>query len=341
MTIEVPTRYKQTRIQTATDSYARCYPEIVRLANKQLEEQLWFSSEMKVHLERIQLKYELTAEQLHTVKFILNLFVKYELMVGDMWKRISELFPRPEVQLACSVAEMVERAIHAEFYNQINIQLGLDKDEDYRAFMHDPDTAERARWLGELLKAGDDDVLSVIIFSMTETALLFSMFSMLKSFQSNGYNKIPIIVRGTNQSAIDEDLHGMVTAEIINQYYLEQGFTLFDDKPRYREVVKAVHYAYEIESSIIDKAIIGDSLNGVVKQEYKEMSKHRLNIYLERLGLPHEFHVGECSIIDWFGKNTYSYKKIDFFTPGQGSEYQMAWDKHALGNGFIEFMKDE
>lgn len=341
MTTNIPNDYKKTQIQTATDTYTRHYPEIVRLAMKQLEEQLWFSSEMKVNLERIQLKYELTEEQLHTVKFILNLFVKYELMVGDMWKRIAELFPRPEVQLACSVAEMVERAVHAEFYNQINIELGLDKDEDYRSFMHDPDTAERVQWLGKMLNNESDPELGVIVFSMTETALLFSMFSMLKSFQSNGYNKIPIIVRGTNQSALDEDLHGMITAEIINQYYRELGITLFDDKARYREVVKAVHHAYSIECSIIDKAIVGDELNGVPKQHYKEMVKYRLNIFLERLGLPHEFQVGECSIIDWFGKNTYSYKKIDFFTSGQGSEYQMRWDEHALGSGFVEFMKDK
>lgn len=333
---------EKTRIQTETESYARYYPEIVRIANKQLEEQLWFSSEMKVNLERIQLKYELTPEQLHPVKFLLNLFVRYEVNVADMWGKIARLFPRPEVKLACSVAEMVERAIHAEFYNNINIQLGLDQDEHYLAFMQDPHTAERAAWIGKLLNSTEDELLGVIIFSMTETALLFSSFAILKSFQSNGYNKIPIIVRGTNQSALDEDLHGILSAEIINTHFAELGVPLFEDKKRYREIVKAVHSAYELEESIIDKALLGDELNGVPKQHFKEFVKHRLNIYLERLGLPHEFHVGECSIIDWFGKNTYSYKKIDFFTSGQGSEYQMAWDENALGNGFKDFMdKDE
>jgi ribonucleotide reductase beta subunit family protein with ferritin-like domain len=332
----------KTRIQTETQSYARYYPKIVELANKQLEEQMWFASEMKVELERIQLKYELEAEQLQTVNFILNLFVKYEMDVADMWAKISRLFPRPEVKLACSVAEMVERAVHAEFYNKINIQLGLDQDEHYFAFLNNPYTAQRAEWIGKLLNSEEDELLSVIIFSMTETALLFSSFAMLKSFQSNGYNKIPIVVRGTNQSALDEDLHGIISAEIVNTHFAELGVPLFEDKKRYREIVKAVHSAYELEESIIDTAIPGDSLNGVKKQEFKEFVKHRLNIYLERLGLPHEFHVGECSIVDWFGKNTYSYKKIDFFTSGQGSEYQLAWDEHALGHGFKDFMnKDE
>lgn len=330
-----------TRIQTPTESYTRHYPSLIAYANKQLEEQLWFATEMKLELERIQLKYELSPEQLHAVKFVLNLFVHYELQVGEWWSKIGKIFPRPEVKLVASVIEMIERAVHAEFYNKINIELELDQDEHYLAFLNDPTTAERAKWLGKLLNDDNDQILGAIIFSMTETALLFSSFSILKSFQSNGYNKLPITVRGTNQSALDEDLHGEISAEIINIYYGELGTTLFEDKRRYREVVKAVHYAYEMECAIIDNAILGDSLNGVPKQHFKEFVKHRLNIYLERLGLPLEFTVGECDIIEWFGKNTYSYKKIDFFTPGIGNEYQVAWDEMALGGGYSEFVKED
>jgi ribonucleotide reductase beta subunit family protein with ferritin-like domain len=326
-----------TKIQTPTDSYERHYPKLVELANKQLEEQLWFSSEMIVELDRMQLLYELTPEQLHAVKTVLTFFVRYELNVGDMWKRIAEIFPRPEVKLAASVVEMVERAVHAEFYDQPNKQLGLDNDEHYLAFTKDPELKERADWLSGLLNNKEDEILGVIIFSMTETALLFSSFAIFKSFQSNGYNLIPVIARGTNQSAIDEDLHGIISAEIINTYYEEFGTSLFEDKKRYNQVVKAVHYAYEHECRIIDIAIPGDKFNGIDKQEYKEFVKHRLNIYLERLGLPHEFVVGACSITDWFELNTYAYKVIDFFSAGMGMEYESSWDE----TGFIRGWKED
>lgn len=326
-----------TKIQTPTDSYERHYPKLVELANKQLEEQLWFSSEMIVELDRMQLLYELTPEQLHAVKTVLTFFVRYELNVGDMWKRIAEIFPRPEVKLAASVVEMVERAVHAEFYDQPNKQLGLDNDEHYLAFTKDPELKERADWLSSLLNNKEDEILGVIIFSMTETALLFSSFAIFKSFQSNGYNLIPVIARGTNQSAIDEDLHGIISAEIINTYYEELGTSLFEDKKRYEQVVKAVHYAYEHECRIIDIAIPGDKFNGVDKQEYKEFVKHRLNIYLERLGLPHEFVVGACGITDWFELNTYAYKVIDFFSAGMGMEYESSWDE----TGFIRGWKED
>lgn len=325
-----------TKIQTPTDSYTRHYPRIVELANIQLEEQLWFSSEMKVELDRMQLLYELSPEQLHAVKTVLTFFVRYELSVGDMWKRIAEIFPRPEVKLAASVVECVERAVHAEFYDQPNKQLGLDNDEHYMAFTKDPILAERANWLGKMLNDKEDEILGVIIFSMTETALLFSSFAILKSFQSNGYNLIPVLVRGTNQSAIDEDLHGVISAEIINTHYQELGTKLVDDVSRYPKIVEAVHYAYEHECRIIDIAIPGEKFNGIDKQEYKEFVKYRLNVYLERLGLPHQFEVGVCGIIDWFELNTYAYKVIDFFSTGLGMEYESSWSEQAFIKGYKE-----
>jgi ribonucleotide reductase beta subunit family protein with ferritin-like domain len=324
-----------------TDSYVRLYPEIVRLANKQLDEQFWTSSEMKVELDRMTLLYNLSDEQLHAVKTVLHLFLRYELMVGDFWGQVvANTFPRPEVRLAASVVDAVEKGIHAEFYNQFNTVLGLDTDEHYLAYIKDPELKGRVDWLKGVL-GQEDKVLATIIFSMTETALLFSSFAILKSFQSNGYNLIPVVVRGTNQSAIDEDLHGQISSEIINTYYTELGTTLKEDTPRYEKVLEAVHYAYLHECRIIDMAITKDSLNGVPKQHYKEFVKHRLNIYLERIGLPHEFEVGDCTVIDWFEKNTYAYKVVDFFSSGLGMEYESSWNEAGFGSAWLNTEKEE
>lgn len=325
---------KLTQIQTPTSSYRRCYPKIVELANQQLEDQFWTSTEMKVELDKMQLRYELSPEQLHAVKTLLTIFLRYELIVGEeFWMgRIMKAFPRPEVKIAGSIVGMAELAIHAEFYNQINIVLGIDKDKDYIAYTKDKDLRERVEWLGEMLQV-EDDILSVAIFSMTETALLFSAFAILKSFQTNGYNLIPVIVRGTNQSAIDEDLHGIISAEIINTYYAEAGLKLFEDTERYSKVLEAVQKVYEHECRIIDLTIQNDSFNGVPKQHYKEYVKVRLNTYLTRLQCPPYFEVGECSITDWFELNTYSYKLIDFFTAGVGMEYESAWDTSGFVTG--------
>lgn len=335
------TEKEKPRITQPTDSYVRHYPKIVELVNKQFEEQFWTSSEMKVKLDRMQLLHGLEPDQLHAVKTVLLLFLRYELMVGDFWGRtVADTFPRPEVRMAAAGIDAIEKVTHAEFYNQLNVELGLDTDEHYLSYHEKPELEERVKWLGSIL-GGEDKILATIIFSMTETALLFSSFAILKSFQSNGYNLIPVIVRGTNQSAIDEDLHGTISAEIINTYYHESGTTLRKDKTRYEKVKEAIHYAYNHECLIIDMAIPGESLNGVSKQEYKEFVKHRLNIYCDRLCIPHEFKVGECSVKDWFEKNTYAYKMIDFFSAGVGMEYESSWDEEGFKSAWLKGNDEE
>lgn len=330
-----------TQIQTPTEGYERHYPEIVRLALIQLEEQFWTSNEMKVELDRMQLLFDLDEERRHAIKFVLNLFVRYELQVGDMWQRIGNIFPRPEVKMACSIIDMVERAVHAEFYDQVNKQLGLDTDDHYMAFLNEPELKKRVDWMGRLLSPrAKDPILGVIIFSLTETALLFSSFAILKSFQTNGFNDIPVIVRGTNQSAKDEDLHGMVSAEIINTYYRERGTTLFEDKERYVKVKQAIHYALDHESAIIRKAIPSGSLNGTTVEQFITYVKRRLNIYAERLGIPHEFDLTgvDDPVSGWFEENTAAYKVPDFFTPGMPMEYETGgWDE----DGFVRALKKQ
>lgn len=328
---------RKTQIQTPTLSYTRHYPEIVALANQQLEEKLWFSSEMIVERDKMQLMYELTPAQLHAVRTVLQLFLRYELIVGEeFWNgMVIREFPRPEVKLAASVLGMVELAVHAEFYNQINQVLGMDKDEDYLAFTNDPILNARVEWLEGVL-TGEDKVLATIIFSMTETALLFSSFAILKSFQSNGHNEIPVIARGANQSAVDEDLHGVISAEIINRRYAELGRPLREDTERVKLIYEAVQYAYEHECRIIDMAFIEDTLNGMTKEQFKAFVRYRLNLFLSRLGLDPAFEDDETPIKDWFETNTYAYKMIDFFSAGMGQEYEMGWKEEMFSSAWEE-----
>lgn len=328
---------RKTQIQTPTMSYTRHYPELVELGNQQLEEKLWFSSEMIVERDKMQLLYELSPAQLHAVKTVLQLFLRYELIVGEeFWNgMVIREFPRPEVKLVASILGMMELAVHAEFYNQINQVLGMDKDEDYLAFTDDPILAERVQWLDDVL-SGEDKVLSTIIFSMTETALLFSSFAILKSFQSNGHNEIPVIARGANQSAVDEDLHGVISAEIINRRYAELGRPLREDTKRVEQIYKAVQYAYEHECRIIDMAFIEDTLNGMTKEDFKAFVRYRLNIFLARIGLDHAFEDDDTPIKDWFEINTYAYKMVDFFSTGMGQEYEMGWKEEDFSLAWTE-----
>lgn len=325
----------KTRIMTTTDSYATVYPQFFAFADVQFDKQFWTNTEMKVELDRMQLLYELTPAQLHAVKFVLQLFLKYELIVGEeFWGNLFiKLFPRPEVKAMAAAFAAFELQVHARFYNQLNVQLGLDKDEDYRAYAANPELAARVEWLEGVL-SGEDKLLSCIVFSMTETALLFASFAILKSFQSNGYNKIPVVVRGTNQSAIDEDLHGLAAAEVINQHYRELGRPLREDLHRVAIINKAIQYAYAHECMIIDMAFIEDTLNGMTKESFKDYVKTRLNIFATRLGLDEPFPGATSPITEWFELGTESYKMIDFFTPGIGMEYESSWSEQGFIDGW-------
>lgn len=326
----------KTRIMTKTESYATVYPQFFAFADQQFDSQFWTNTEMKVELDKLQLLFELTPAQLHAVKFVLQLFLKYELIVGEeFWGGLFiKLFPRPEVKAMAAAFAAFELQVHARFYNQINVQLGLDKDEDYIAYTKDPELASRIEWLEGVL-SGEDKLLSCIVFSMTETALLFASFAILKSFQSNGYNLLPVIVRGTNQSAIDEDLHGLAAAEVINQHYAELGRPLREDTNRVAKIYEAIDYAYAHECRIIDLAIIEDHLNGVSKQDYKDNVKERLNLFARRIKLDEPFPGAVSSITDWFEKGTESYKMVDFFTPGMGMEYESGWDESGFIRGYV------
>lgn len=129
-------------------------------------------------------------------------------------------------------------------------------------------------------------------------------------------------------------LHGQVSAEIINTYYNELGTSLKDDEIRLPKIVEAIHYAFEHECRIIDTAIPSGALNGVTVKQYKDFVKHRLNIFSNRLGLPAQFKVRDCPVKDWFEKNTYSYKMVDFFTAGQGMEYETSYNNRAFSSAW-------
>ena len=52
--------------------------------------------------------------------------------------------------------------------------------------------------------------------------------------------------------------------------------------------------------------------------------------------LPTRYRVKDCSVENWFEKNTYAYKQIDFFTAGVGMEYETDWSDNALGSAWRE-----
>lgn len=326
---------KERLITDEYEGYVTQYPKLLELSDKQLEEQLWFASEVRVEEEdRLEMLYKLDEQQQRVVKAILPIFRKYENDVASFWTDVyAKYFKAPECQEGALVIGMVERAVHERFYDKINKVFELDNDESYLSYLTDPIFKERAKWLGETLR-NEDKHLVCLVFGLVEGVSLFSMFALLRSFQSNGYNLISTTVKGTKQSSLDELLHSEYLATSFNYLYKELDKNLEKDDKKYYELLLEQTYNVVANEKHILTQLIGDTgkFNGVAIEEYFSLIEKLADLYFERLGcetLP--FNVGDCPLYSWFVTETVAYSEPDFFGKGKNKEYEMAWDKNSFG----------
>ena len=326
---------KKLFITSEYDGYELRYPKLLELSNKQIEQQMWFASEVRVEEEdRLEMLYKLTPLQQKVVKAILPMFRKYEDNVADFWIDVfMRYFLSHECKEGAVVIAMIERAVHERFYDKINKVFGTDTDEHYLSYLQDPVFKERAKWLGETLR-NKDKHLVCLVYGLVEGVSLFSMFALLRSFQANGYNLIATTVKGTKQSSIDELLHSEYLATAFNYLYQEKGISLEDDAYYYEKLLEQTYNVVDNEKYILTQ-LIGDvgSFNGASIEKYFELIEYLANVYFIRLGckkLPFP-EVTESDLYSWFVSTSVGYADPDFFGKGLGKEYETAWNKEGFG----------
>lgn len=325
---------KTTKITDETESYSVSkYPLIKKLMDEQLDKNFWTATEILVENDKLELLYKLDEDQQNAIKKILPMFLRYELEVADYWGEIyPKLFKAPECQALAAAIKMIELCVHAPFYNKINIEYGMDTDEDYLSFLTDPDFVDRAKWIRDILSDPDPKKIT-LAFGMIEASALFSNFVLLRSFQYKGINLIPAIVRGTVQSARDERLHSLAITTTMRYYYAEKGMTINDDKEYLDMLFEQANIMFENEKHII-KSIVPDTeygLNGITRSEYEKFVKRRIDEYFERLGCDRTpFGIKYSELDELFEIQQESYKESDFFNKGVNSEYETIWIKNDL-----------
>ena len=322
-------------ITSEYDGYELRYPKLLELSNKQIEQQMWFASEVRVEEEdRLEMLYKLTPLQQKVVKAILPMFRKYEDNVADFWIDVfMRYFLSHECKEGAVVIAMMERAVHERFYDKINKVFGTDTDEHYLSYLQDPVFKERAKWLGETLK-NEDKHLVCLVYGLVEGVSLFSMFALLRSFQANGYNLITTTVKGTKQSSIDELLHSEYLATAFNYLYQERGISLEEDVYYYNKLLEQAYNVVANEKYILTQLIGAEgSFNGVSIEKYFELIEYLSNVYFTRLGctkLPFP-DVEDSELYSWFVSTSVGYSDPDFFGKGLGKEYETAWNKSGFG----------
>ena len=324
-------------IKTKTDSYVIRYPEFNKLSDTQLEKCFWTHGEIKVEKDKQDLLTELTESELHAVVTALKLFTKYEVKVGsDYWLgRVFNTFPIPEIQRMASCFGNVELNVHAPFYSKINEVLGLATDEFYTSYVDDPVLKQRIDFIDALVNV-EDDAQSVACFSIVETAILYTSFALFKHFQSNGKNLLMSLVRGINQSAIDENLHGIGGAGIYKLCIEQENRTPEEMEKLANNIYKAAQAVYEHEELIIAMFFSKGRIGGITEHQMQEFAKSRINVALENLGLNKLFEVKYNPIADWFYDGLNKFQFNDFFT-SVGREYTRDWDADGFCKAILEY----
>ena len=317
------------KLREPTNSFTIVYPKLVEFADRQLNEFYWKWKEIQVHKDKHQFMTELTEAEQHAILTAAKLFVKYESFIGnEFWmNRVKKMFPRPEVERLCATFGMVELAIHAPFYQELNTQLGIDNDEFWGSYVNDPVLSNRMNYLESFVES-DNDRLSLAVFSMMEGSILFSNFALFKSFNSNGHNLIVNFGAGTNQSALDENLHHQAGAYLFRQDLKESKLSKQAKDELFKQIQDAGHKLYEHEEAIIEKFHEKGTLRGITEEQFKVFVKSRINYCLNNFGIESIFDIegADNPVEKWFGDKIKGYIANDFFNT-MGREYSSRYSE--------------
>lgn len=314
---------------TKKDTYTFDYPPILKLEKMQLDN-FWQFGEPQVEKDKHQILTEMDAEDKHGIITTLKLFTLYELKIGhEYWNgRFKRMFPRPEFERLAAANGFMELSVHAPFYNEINVVLGMATDDFYSSYLDDPILKERMDFIDEIVaKKGNvfDDLISLAVFSLVEGAVLYSSFAYLKSFQANGKNKIGSVVSGIDFSVRDEHCLDSSTKVLTkNGYKNITEITLDDEVVQYDQNTDTFSYTKPTK---------------LIKSSSNESYLFKGENYSQRVTDKHRMIVdgGEVLAKDATGKESYKTvkscdlpKPFDFVNSLMSGEYSDEYLEYAL-----------
>lgn len=315
----------KVHIQQYTDSLVLRYPEIKQFTKDQLDI-FWTADEVNVEKDINSILTDFTESERHGVITTLKLFTLYELRAGDYWgDRYSKIFKRHEFKAWGAVASMMEHCVHKEFYKKINDLLHLDTDEFYLDYVNDVTLKARMEFIESIAKS-KNDLISLSGFCLIEGSVLYSSFSYLKHFQSNGKNKLPNLVRGIDFSVRDEDLHSVVGAWSFKALKSQLNLKASHEHALLDDIVEMANIVYKHEARIIDMVVEKGEPENYRAEDGKNFVKSRINICMNRLGYDDVFVIDNNPIAAYFYKGIKNYGFNDAFV-GLSNEYKRSWDE--------------
>ena len=312
------------RLLTPKTTYTFDYPEALEFADRQ-NSVFCTHSEIEVEKDLQDIMVNMTEAERHGVLTVLKLFTKYELLVGDeYWGGvIKKKFPRPDIAIMADAFSYFETNVHARFYNKINEVLHLNTDEFYNSYVEDETLKARVEFISAALN-DPDPLYSLAVFAMIEGAILYSSFSFLKHFQSQGKNKLVQIVAGVDFSVRDENIHHEAGCWLFKTLLKESRLTPEQQEALYARIYEASQILREHEHRINGMIFEKGTMDGITKIQSNNFVDSRIDLCLQNLGLTAIMKPASNPIGEWFYMGIAVAKMNDFFSK-VGNQYNRNW----------------
>lgn len=254
------------------------YPKFYDLSRVQ-QSVHWLHDDIQLGSDIQDWNNSLTENEKSVIGNTLKTFTQAEVLVGDYWRKIADVFPKPEICMMASTFSYFE-TIHQAAYAKLNEELGLD---NFQEFLNDEETMKKFEFLTSFepkdfdysnLEHIKNLLRSIAVFSaFTEGVSIFSSFAILLSFQKQD------LMKGVGQivsySIRDENIHskgGILLFHELTKEYPGLKKELLPD------IYDAAMLVYKMEAIIIDQIFeYDDKIRTITKEELKNFIKYRIN----------------------------------------------------------------
>lgn len=327
---------KDIRILQKPEYYSSTeYPEFVEYATRQ-QHSNWLHTDASVDNDLHSMLVDLSDAERHAIITVLKLFVHYELRLGtNFWAALGNSFPRSEVYRMCSVFSAMEIAVHSPFYAEVNRILNLDTPEFYLSYNENPVLVERLDFLEKHCNLGkktsvEDKLLTLATLSLIEGVVLYSSFSLLKSFQANGHNNIPNIVTGVDYVVVDEQIHCEGSASLFQTLLQEAELTENELEFLQNKIYDLAEEVRLHEFEIINMIFEEGKIPPITEKQMQHFVESRVDLVLEYLGCEAVHKPKYNPVSEWFYTNIGAPKLVDFFNR-TATSYTKDWNEQKLG----------
>lgn len=248
-----------------------------------------------------------------TIRSILSV-ASVEAKLKSFWSKLGDRLPMAEFEeLGTTIGS--NEVYHAHFYAKVIEMLGMN--ELFKEVLEIPVMKRRIQYMTKALEGrngtNQEYIKSLIFFSLfVENVSLFSQFLTISVFNKE-LNQVSGLAQGISATAIEENLHATVGADIVNlarQQYPEWFTETLND-----EVRDMVVECFESECCIIDWIYEYGELEFLPKSAVIEYIKMRTNKGLEMAGFDKHFVINDKLIetVEWFDIQTKTTIHRDFF----------------------------